>query len=159
MQKHQQQQSHDALLDSSVVDYSDNEVQTEILLRHYRNEARHDNAAFMQDYTADSVVHRVMDGTATTYYGLEGGRKSWDAIMECRETTSSSRQRPRIVQHVSIQSNHAKVVWKLERLDGEGGNATTATTTSPPVVVGTDWYTFDDWNHIATQTTVATKLL
>lgn len=138
---------------ATYIDVCDNPVQQEILLRHYQHEAFHDIEAFLQDYTANSVVHQVIDGTASTYHGVEGGRKLLERILG-DPTTGTSLCR-RHVQHVSIQSNRAKVEWKRQIASTNIVDPQSTKKNDPIVLVGTDWYTFDDWNHIATQTTVA----
>ena len=142
----------------SAVDFSDNEIQKQILLKHYRNEGCDDKGsygslfhispgeeamqAFLKDYTGDSVVHQVINGDAVTNYGKEGGRRLWEEMSRPHHHLK--------VQHLSIQNNHAKVVWEAE-VDAERTSLDAAKT----VLVGTDWFTFDLQNHIQTQTTVA----
>lgn len=144
-------------LDSSV-DFSDNEIQKQILLKHYRNEGCDDKTAdgssihispgkealqaFLRDYTGDSVVHRVINGDAATHYGIEGGRRLWETMCGTNHQLK--------IRHLSVQNNHARVVWEDE-VDAERASLNAAKT----VLVGTDWITFDLHNHIRTQTTVA----
>eukprot|EP00977_Amphora_coffeiformis_P001404 scaffold287_cov173-Amphora_coffeaeformis.AAC.18 len=144
-------------LDSSV-DFSDNEIQKQILLKHYRNEGCDDQAAdgspvhkspdekslkaFLKDYTGNSVVHQVIDGVAVTNHGKEGARRLWEVMCGPHHHLK--------VQHLLVQDNHAKVVWEAH-VDAER----TSLDAAEKVLVGTDWFTFDLQNHIQTQTTVA----
>ena len=144
---------------NSSVDFSDNEIQKQILLKHYRNEGCDNQAmygspvhvrpdekalqAFLNDYTMDSVVHQVIDGTAATDYGKEGARRQWEVMRGPHHHLR--------VQHLLVQDNHAKVVWEAH-VDAERISLDAA---KKVLVVGTDWFTFDLQNHIQTQTTVA----
>ena len=134
-----------------VVEYSDNDVQKQILLEHYHNEAT--NAfpnkdaldAFLRDYTDNSVVNLCIDEVANTLHGVEGGRHLWEKVCSSSHNLD--------LQQVLIQNNHAKVVWQAQL--GPPGIPEEANSSVGTVLVGTDWFTFDLQNHIQTQTTVA----
>eukprot|EP00429_Kryptoperidinium_foliaceum_P001236 CAMPEP_0176016062 /NCGR_PEP_ID=MMETSP0120_2-20121206/7656_1 /TAXON_ID=160619 /ORGANISM="Kryptoperidinium foliaceum, Strain CCMP 1326" /LENGTH=169 /DNA_ID=CAMNT_0017349045 /DNA_START=51 /DNA_END=560 /DNA_ORIENTATION=+ len=63
-------------------------------------------------------------------------------IFEVLDEVPKTYHGKRGVRHVAINRNHAQVVWKAETAGHE-------------TIVGTDSFTFDDKNHIASQSIVA----
>ena len=121
-----------------AVDFSDNPAQLQVIRHHYQSEFGHAkaNAELLQDYRPDSVVYQVVNDQPTTYHGLEGARQSCQGIASLLNNGEPD------LQHVSVHDNHAQVVWKAE-------------TSNHETVMGTDSFTFDQDNHIQSQTVVA----
>jgi len=115
----------------SVIDCCDNDAQREVLRHHYTAEYACKRPSLKEDYCQDTVIYKVLDGMPSTYRGADAARGA------CADFPK------RDLQSVSICQNHARVNWEAE--DAEHHK----------IVVGTDSFTFDDSNHIKTQTIVA----
>ena len=94
-----------------AVDCCDSTVQKEILVQQYRaasscprpNFTSSSLCCLQRNYTTDAVVHQVIHGTAMTQHGINGVCNIWEKLGPNR-----------LVEHVAIESNHAKMVWKME---------------------------------------------
>ena len=117
------------------VDYSDNELQKIVLEHHYLSEFdEHHIREVVKDYNSDITIHEVLDNIPKTYHGKRGVRKMCKDILGKLQNIE--------LQHIAVNHNHAQVIWKGE-------------TSSHQTIVGTDSFTFDEDNHISSQTIVA----
>ena len=140
-----------------VVDYCDNEQQIEVLRHHYLNEfaaasgsqQQHQEAEVGKDYRDDSVIHKVVDDTPSTYRGRHGAVDAWHDLSAYLHGPCKFD-----VTHISVCRNHAQVNWKAECSSPENSNNNN-NNNKHTALVGTDSFTFDDSNHIKMQTTVA----
>ena len=129
------------------LDFVDNPSQLNVIRHHYEKEFLDGDASeeVLQDYREDSVIYTVVDGQPVTYRGLAGARRANQEISSLL-LHHQPREGERLeldFEHVSVQGNHAQVVWKAE------------TENHKTSIWGTDSFEFDEDNHIAQQTVVA----
>ena len=129
---------------SSAVDYCDNNAQFEVLRHHYLNEfglEREGEEEVVKDYNKDSIIHKVVDDTPSTFRGPSGAVHAWHELHSYLQGPCHFE-----LHHISVCRNHAQVDWTAE----------TSKPKQPHLTIhGTDAFTFDDSNHITMQTTVA----
>lgn len=149
------------------VDANDNNRQMDIIKHHYDSEFGANGFALdeiVKDYHDDSIIHKVIDDQPCTYSGREGARKAFQdmiSYVQVAPTKGDDHDNPRNhdlhsdvvkLQHISINRNHAQVIWRAETTASNDGG-------SNKVIVGTDSFTFDPSdNHITSQTTVAMSM-
>jgi len=131
------------------VDVSDNAAQVEVLKHHYSNEFGPDGSVdeLVKDYADDSVIYEVIDDKPKSYHGRSGARKAVEDMrsMLPSGTTKEHNDEDKSkfdLQHIKVNHNHAQVIWKAE-------------TPKHTTIFGTDSFTFDEDNHIRSQTIVA----
>lgn len=145
-------QSRHPFLPDPPIDCSDNDVQMQVIQHHYLNEFDTDDGddatssnhgspqdhirQVVKDYAPNSVIHKVLDNVPTTYRGRRGVEEM------CREIYGQLQSIE--LEHVAVDHNHARVIWKGET---KGPSHTT--------IFGRDFFTFDEHNHIVSQTIVA----
>jgi hypothetical protein len=143
-------QVRNPILPDPPIDYSDNDRQMEVIAHHYLNEFNEGHIReVMEDYNQDSVIYEVLDEVPKTYYGKRGVRKM------CKDVLGKVKNIE--LEHVSVNRNHAQVVWRGETTtqdDGDGGDDLHHHH-HHHTIVGTDSFTFDENNHITSQTIVA----
>ncbi len=144
-------QSRHPFLPDPPIDCSDNDVQLQVIQHHYLKEFETDDEDMkndpvdsqqnhirevIKDYAPNSVIHKVLDDVPTTYRGRRGVEEM------CREIYGQLKSIE--LEHVAVDHNHARVIWKGET---KGPSHTT--------IFGRDFFTFDNQNHIVSQTIVA----
>lgn len=145
-------QSRHPFLPDPPIDCSDNDVQLQLIQHHYLSEFDSEKSGdgvknspgsigqhireVVKDYAPNSVIYKVMDEIPTMYRGRRGVEEM------CREIYGQLENIE--LEHVAVDQNHAQVVWKGET---KGPSHTT--------IYGRDFFTFDDKNHIVSQTIVA----
>ena len=128
------------ILDSHpMVDYSDNEAQSQVLWHHYLNEfgSKISLNEFLKDYSTNTVIHEVVDSVPHTYHGRQGARQAFRDMFALLPHDITHFE----LEHVAVNHNHAQVVWKAE--------------TPHHYIRGTDAFTFDEDNRIEAQSIVA----
>lgn len=125
-----------AAVNDPLIDYSDNDHQLEVIAHHYLNEFNEGHIRdVMEDYNHDSVIYEVLDQVPKIYHGKRGVKKM------CKDVLGKVKNME--LEHVAVNHNHAQVIWKGETED------------SHAAIVGTDSFTFDENDHITSQTIVA----
>lgn len=137
-----------------VIDQCDNVKQAEIIQDHYMNgfdaksHISHRSLAKLlkKDYSADCTINEILvDGIPHTYHGKRG---AWRACQDQLRLLLSMDQFK--IDHIHINNNHAQVIWHANSVIKNSSDSS-----EPVFVVGTDSYTFDNDNHITSQTVIA----
>jgi hypothetical protein len=118
---------------SASIDESDNDSQSQVVKHLY------ENLEDENEYTKDAVIHQVLNDVPTTYRGKNGIHRALltgDTLLHSLKEAKSIH-----IDHFAVNHNHAQVTWSAE--------------TSHKILVGTDYITFDDTNHITCRTIVA----
>ena len=128
----------------SAVDFSDSQEQVRVLKHHYMNEFGHHISVneVIKDYSSDCMIHLVIDNTPHTYKGHDGIIQTFKDLYEKIPHDTSHF----VFEHVSINNNHAQVVWKAIIPDRQ------------VIIRGMDSFAFDNQNKITNQSIMATTI-
>jgi hypothetical protein len=123
-----------AVDDQTILDCNDNSAQMKLLQQHYSPTYVFDSVHWKDHYHPNVTVYQVQDTQPQTFHGHEGVQTFWE------QQRATLQEQPRHVEHMAVDHQHARVLWKAPSHVG--------------VVYGSDCYTFDEKNRILSQTTV-----